>query len=131
MMVGLAREVMLKMPETMNSKQLFELRRDAAINSYKANYPNASDTDLNSFIQNRVMTAYNPTNALSGGFVFGQYELDVYNNPNFQDNDWLSDVTRSGIEHNHSLGFTGGSDKGSYYLSFGYSDQEGMLKKTK
>lgn len=118
-----------KMPTAMNSKQLFELRRDAAINSYKANYPNASDADLNTYIQNRVMTAYNPTNASSGGFVFGQYELDAYNDPNFQDYNWLNEVTRNGIEHNHSLSFTGGSDKGSYYLSFGYSDQEGMLKK--
>lgn len=115
-------------PKTMNSKQLFELRRDAAINSYKANYPNATEADLNSFVQNRVMTPYNPTTG-GGGFVFGQYELDAYNDPNFVDNDWMGAVTRQGIEQNHSLSFTGGTDKGSYFLSFGYSDQEGMLKK--
>lgn len=117
------------MPKKMNSKQLFDLRRDAAINSYKANYPNATDADLNTFIQNRVMTAYNPTNAANGGFVFGQYELDAYNNPNFKDYDWMDAVTRNGVEQNHVLSFTGGSDKGSFYLSFGYSDQEGMVQK--
>ncbi|MFA5046723.1 MAG: SusC/RagA family TonB-linked outer membrane protein, partial [Paludibacter sp.] len=116
------------MPKTMNSKQLFELRRDAAVNSYKANYPNATDADLNSFIQNRVMTAYNPTSG-GGGFVFGQYELDAYNDPNFKDNDWMGAVTRDGIEQNHALSFSGGTDKGSYFLSFGYSNQQGMLKK--
>lgn len=116
------------MPKKMNSKQLFDLRKDAAINSYKANYPNATSADLNSFIQNRVMTAYNPVNG-TGGFVFGQYELDAYNNPNFKDYDWMDAVTQTGIEQNHALSFTGGSDKGSFYLSFGYSNQEGMVKK--
>lgn len=115
-------------PEKMNSKQLFELRRDAAVNSYKANYPNATEAELNTFIQNRVMTAYNPATG-GGGFVFGQYELDAYNDPNFVVNDWLDAVTREGVEQNHSLSFNGGSDKGTYFLSFGYSDQEGMLKK--
>ena len=114
------------MPATMNSRQLFELRKDAAVNSYKANYPNATAADLSTFIQNRVMTAYTPT---SGGFVFGQYELDAYNNPNFKDNDWMGAVTREGIEQNHSLSFSGGTDKGSYFLSFGYSNQQGMVKK--
>ena len=116
------------MPKTMNSKQLFELRKDAAVNSYKANYPNATDADLSAFIQNRVMTAYDPTTK-GGGFVFGQYELDAYNNPNFKDNDWMGAVTRNAVEQNHSLSFNGGSDKGSYYLSFGYSNQEGMIQK--
>ncbi|MDP4239888.1 MAG: TonB-dependent receptor [Bacteroidota bacterium] len=116
------------MPKTMNSRQLFELRRDAAINSYKANYPSATDADLNAFIQNRVMTAYNPTNK-GGGFVFGQYELDAYNNPNFKDYDWMGAVSQDGVEQNHVLNFTGGSDKGSFYLSFGYSNQQGMIKK--
>lgn len=116
------------MPEKMNSRQLFDLRRDAAINSYKAIYPDATQTDLDAFIQNRVMTAYNPASG-GGGFVFGQYELDAYNNPNFKDYDWLDEVTRNGVEQNHAVSFTGGSESGSFYLSFGYSNQEGMVKK--
>jgi TonB-linked SusC/RagA family outer membrane protein len=115
-------------PEKMNSKQLFELRRDAALNSYKANYPNATQSQLDAFMQNRVMTAYDPTSG-TGGFVFGQYELDAYNNPNFKDYDWLDEVTRNGVEQNHAVSFTGGSESGSFYLSFGYSNQEGMVKK--
>ena len=115
-----------KTPEKMNSKQLFELRRDAAINSYNANYPDATASDLETFLRDRVMTAYDPSGL--GGFVFGQYELDAYANPNFRDYDWLDEVTREGIEHNHSISFTGGSESGSYYLSFGYSEKEGMVK---
>lgn len=115
-------------PKKMNAKQLFELRKDAAINSYMAKYPDASQSDLDSFVQNRVMTAYNPTSG-GGGFVFAQYELDAYNDPNFKDYDWLDEVTRNGVEHNHAVSFTGGNDKSSFYLSFGYSNQEGMVKK--
>ncbi len=117
-----------KTPDKMNSKQLFELRRDAALNSYKANYPNATQSDIDAFTQNRVMTAYNPATE-TGGFVFGQYELDAYNNPNFKDYDWLDEVTRNGVEQSHAVSFTGGSENGSFYLSFGYSNQEGMVKK--
>lgn len=114
------------MPETMNSKQLFELRRDAAINSYTARYPNATQAEIDAFINDRVMTAYNP--AGGGGYVFGQYELDAYNDPDFKDYDWLDEVTRNAIEHSHSLSFNGGNEQGTYFLSFGYSNQQGMVK---
>ena len=115
-----------KRPETMNSKQLFELRRDAAMNSFAARHPNATEAEINANLQNRIMTPYNPLGG--GGYVFGQYELDAYNNPNFQDYDWLDEVTRNAIEHNHSLSFAGGSDKGTYFISLGFANQEGMVK---
>ncbi|MDR0393812.1 MAG: TonB-dependent receptor [Tannerella sp.] len=114
-------------PAKMDYRQLFELRRDAALNSYKANYPGATQTDLDAFLQNRVLTAYNPETG-SGGFVFGQYELDAYNNPAFKEYNWLDEVTRNGVEQNHAVSFTGGNDNGAFYLSFGYSNQEGMVK---
>lgn len=114
-----------RLPKTMGTKDLFELRKDAAINSYKARYPNASATDLQSFITNRVMSPYKGIEG-GGGYVFAQYEFDAYeNNDNYN---WLDEVTRTGVEHNHALSFSGGSDKSSYYLSFGYSNKEGMVK---
>lgn len=39
------------MPETMNSKQLFELRRDAAMNSFAARHPNATEAEINANLQ--------------------------------------------------------------------------------
>ncbi|NDV93951.1 TonB-dependent receptor [Dysgonomonas sp. 521] len=116
-----------KRPKTMNSKQLFELRRDAAMNSFMARHPNATEAEINDNMQNRIMNAYNPHGG--GGYVFGQYELDAYNNPNFKDYDWLDEVTRNAVEHNHVLSFTGGNESGTYYLSLGYANQEGMVKK--
>ena len=61
-----------------------------------------------------------------GGYVFAQYEFDAYkNNDNYN---WLDAVTRTGIEQNHALSFSGASEKGAYYLSFGYSNRTGMVE---
>ncbi|MDR0574073.1 MAG: TonB-dependent receptor [Tannerella sp.] len=116
------------MPKTMNSRQLFELSRDAAMNSFDQNNPNATADERNAFLQNRVLTPY--TGDLgTGGFVFSQNDVDAYNNPNFQDYNWLDAVTRSATRQNHVAGFSGGSDKGNYYLSFGYAEQTGLIEK--
>jgi TonB-linked SusC/RagA family outer membrane protein len=119
-----------RMPGKMNSKQLFELRRDAALNGFDATHPGATEAERSAFLSDRVMTAYKQTPAEGErvGFVFGQYELDAYANPNFSDYDWLGEVTRIGTEQNHTLSFSGGSDRNTYYLSFGYSSREGMVK---
>ena len=115
-----------KLPETMHTKQLFELRKDAAMNSFDARYPNATDAERNQFLNNRVMTPYQQNDG-SGGYVFAQYELDAYvNNDNYN---WLDEVTRTGFEQNHALSFSGASDKGSYYLSLGFADKKGMVEK--
>jgi len=117
-----------KKPKTMDTKQLFELRKDAAINSFKARYPDASDSQLQNFINDRVMRPYDPDaeGDDKGGYVFGQYELDAYaKNENY---DWLDEVTRTGIQQNHVISFSGGDERSTYYLSFGYSNQKGMVK---
>lgn len=41
--------------------------------------------------------------------------------------DWFDYVYRTGFSHNHSLSFSGGSDKTTYFLSMGYTNQEGMI----
>jgi TonB-linked SusC/RagA family outer membrane protein len=57
---------------------------------------------------------------------FADYELSTYNSG--KSYNWLDEVTRSAVQQNHSLSFSGGTDKGSYYLSFGYTDQQGIMK---
>ena len=113
-----------KLPETMGTKDLFELRKEAAMNSFTARHPGATSDEIDAFLTNRVMTPYVKDG--SGGYVFAQYEFDAYaNNDNY---DWLDAVTRTGVEQNHALSFSGASEKGSYYLSFGYSNKKGMVK---
>jgi len=116
-----------KMPAQMNSKQLFDLRKDAAVNGFQARHSNATGAELQSFIDDRVMKPY-VSGQKGSGFVFAQYELDAYNDPNFQDYDWLGEVTQNATEQNHSLSFSAGSDAGSFFMSLGYSDKKGLVK---
>ncbi|MGN6531949.1 MAG: TonB-dependent receptor [Ginsengibacter sp.] len=41
---------------------------------------------------------------------------------------WFNQALQNGIITNHQVSVNGGSDKGSYYLSLGYLDQQGILK---
>jgi len=40
--------------------------------------------------------------------------------------DWNKEVFRNALQHNHVFSVSGGTDKNSYYFSFGVSDQEGI-----
>lgn len=105
-----------KVPKTMDTKGLFELRRDAYINGFTSTNPTG---DVNQYINDVIM---------GSNTVFADYEFDAYKNNN--NYNWLDEVTRTGIQQNHSLSFSGGSEKGAFYLSFGYSDQKGLMKKS-
>ncbi len=41
---------------------------------------------------------------------------------------WFNQALRNGIVTSHQVSLNGGGDKGSYYLSLGYLDQQGILK---
>jgi TonB-linked SusC/RagA family outer membrane protein len=43
------------------------------------------------------------------------------------DTRWYDYVYRTGFSQNHNLSFSGGSDKTTYFLSMGYTNQEGMI----
>lgn len=115
-----------KMPEQMNSKQLSQLRIDAALNGYNARHPNATEEERTNFYNNRMMNPYKTDG--TGGFLFAQYELDAFNDPNFKDYNWLGEVTQDATEQNHALSFSGANENGSYYMSFGYADSKGLVK---
>ncbi|WP_215224751.1 TonB-dependent receptor [Echinicola shivajiensis] len=106
---------------TLGAKDMFELRIDALENAanvggaYYAANPNASKDD---FINDELLGP--------GKLWFADYEIESYNNG--RNYNWLDAVTRSAMQQNHTISFSGGSDKGNYYLSFGYVDQEGLVE---
>lgn len=106
---------------TLGAKDMYELRIDALENAasvggaYYALHPNATRQD---FINNELFG--------EGKLWFADYEVESYNNGDSYN--WLKEVTRSAFQQNHNLSFSGGSDKGNYYLSFGYTDQQGIVK---
>lgn len=105
-----------KTPKTMDTRQLFELRKEAYVNGFQQTNP---DGDVNQYINDVVM---------GSNTVFADYEFDAYeNNKNY---DWLDAVSRTGVQQNHVVSLSNASDKDSYYLSFGYSNNQGVIEKS-
>lgn len=65
-----------------------------------------------------------PPNGTTRGFYLQQ---DA--NGKTIDTDWYDYIYQTGLSHNHTMNISGANDRTNYYFSFGYTDQEGMLKK--
>lgn len=48
--------------------------------------------------------------------------------PNGPDTDWNDHIFRTGFQHNHNVAASGGTDKSQYYVSFGFTEQEGIIR---
>ncbi len=46
------------------------------------------------------------------------------------DTDWFDEVTRTGLAQSYNLSVSNGTDKGNYFFSLGYYDNEGIVKDT-
>lgn len=103
--------------KTLNAVQLADLRIDAYANGYMYNHP---DADRQGYIENSLLQP--------GSIAFSASELATYHSGNTYD--WLDQFTQTGVEQNHSLSFSSGSDKGNFYLSFGYAGIDGLIKGT-
>ncbi|MDU1904200.1 MAG: TonB-dependent receptor [Dysgonomonas sp.] len=54
--------------------------------------------------------------------------IDNYNNGT--ETDWLKEVYRTAIQQEHQLSISGATDATNYYVSFGLTDQQGIVKYT-
>jgi len=106
-----------RIPKTMSAQQLFDLRIDAYANGYLKDNPNANRQD---YIDNTLMKT---------NIAFSNQEFDTYNKK--QSFNWLDQVTRTGLQQNHAVSFSGGSDRGVFYLSLGYAGNKGVVENTK
>ncbi len=58
-------------------------------------------------------------------------EQDSYlNNLGNNTTDWFGELFRNSVSQNHYLSVSGGGDKSTYYISGGYSENKGLVKKT-
>ncbi|WP_214071768.1 TonB-dependent receptor [Mucilaginibacter sp. dw_454] len=55
------------------------------------------------------------------------YKLQYNPDGSLVDTKWYDYAYHTGISHNHNLSFSGGTDKTSYFISLGYSNQQGIL----
>ncbi len=106
-------------PETMTAQQTFELRRDAYLNGYIYNRPNATQEEINDYYNNVIMGSTN---------VFSEEEMAGYLSGKTYD--WLDQVTQTGIQHNHNVSFSKATDNTNIYLSLNASLLEGVVKGT-
>jgi TonB-linked SusC/RagA family outer membrane protein len=53
---------------------------------------------------------------------------DAVYDPNGPDTNWNDYVYRNGFQHSHTVSASGGTDRGNYYASLGYSNQEGIVR---
>jgi TonB-dependent starch-binding outer membrane protein SusC len=107
---------------TLGAKDMYELRIDALVNSsiatnYFEQFPNNSRQQ---FINSQILAP--------NSNWFADYEHDTYKSG--KNYNWLEQVSRQAPQQNHSLSLSGGSDKSSYFMSFGYMDEKGLIKES-
>ncbi|PXV62006.1 TonB-linked SusC/RagA family outer membrane protein [Dysgonomonas alginatilytica] len=102
--------------KTLDAFETMNLRKDAYANAFMDSNPNA---DRNAYINDFIFGTDK---------VFSPEELE--NGKNNRTSDWIDELTRTGIEQNHALNFSGGSDNSTYFLGFSYSNNEGILQKS-
>lgn len=71
-----------------------------------------------------LANAGTPANGTTRGF----YTMNDANG-NLVNTNWYDYVFQTGVSQNHTLNVSGANDKTRYYFSFGFTDQEGMIKK--
>lgn len=100
--------------KTLSAAQTMALRTDAYANGYMDRNP---DADRAQYINDVVMG----TNQ-----VFS--EMEMRNGLANNTANWIDHVTQTGVEQSHAIDFSGATEKGSYYLGFNYSMNEGVIK---
>jgi TonB-linked SusC/RagA family outer membrane protein len=102
---------------------------------YSGSYGISEATRTPDLITNSVqyMEMYNAARARSGQTpIYTQAQIDLYknnpNNPQYPNFNWMDHVLGKGPIQNHHLGFSGGSEKTLYNVSFSYLDQESITK---
>jgi TonB-linked SusC/RagA family outer membrane protein len=98
----------------LNAQQIADLRIDAYANRYIDENPQASRQD---YIASLLDTS---------SAIFSNSELEVYRSG--KSYNWLKEITRDGLQQNHTGTFSKGTDDGSIYVSFNYTDQKGLLE---
>lgn len=55
---------------------------------------------------------------------------NLLSNLSGQSTDWFDVLFQNSFAHNHHLSFSGGTDRSDYYVSLGYTGQEGLVQET-
>ena len=64
---------------------------------------------------------------MTGRTTYEEFLAEVQRNETVN-TDWFDILTRDAYSHTHTLSMSGGSDKVTYYASFGISDEDGVAR---
>ena len=103
-----------------NGSQLHDLRVEAYINEFN-NTTNLPPARREKYIKDNFLSTTVPPNT-----IFTEDEMDAYLSGKTYN--WLDAVTQNAYQQNHAVSFSGAGDKGSYFMSFNYNQQEGLMK---
>ncbi|SHG79459.1 SusC/RagA family TonB-linked outer membrane protein [Pedobacter caeni] len=98
----------VRLPELLNAQQFIDVKNEALKNALALN-PNAVGASQRDAQGRGFFPSYNP----DGSMV---------------DTKWYDEVYRTAYSQNHGVTVSGGTEKTTYYLSGGLSDQNGFLK---
>ncbi|RQO68012.1 SusC/RagA family TonB-linked outer membrane protein [Pedobacter sp. KBW06] len=99
----------VRLPELLNAQQYMDVKNAALKNAVALN-PNVVPVSQRDANGNGFLPSYNADGSLV-------------------DTRWYDEVYRTAYSQNHSVTVSGGTDKTTYYMSGGLSDQNGFLKK--
>ena len=103
-----------------NGSQLHDLRVEAYINEFN-NTTNLPPARREKYIKDNFLSTTVPPNT-----IFTEDEMEAY--LSVKTYIWLDAVTQNAYQQNHAVSFSGSGDKGSYFMSFNYNQQEGLMK---
>lgn len=103
-----------------NGSQLHDLRVEAYINEFN-NTTNLPPARREKYIKDNFLSTTVPPNT-----IFTEDEMEAYLSGKTYN--WLDAVTQNAYQQNHAVSFSGVGDKGSYFMSFNYNQQEGLMK---
>ncbi|MCW3805325.1 SusC/RagA family TonB-linked outer membrane protein [Plebeiibacterium marinum] len=78
-----------------------------------------------------LLARYAEGNRINGSALYAaplKYEYEVENYENGRTIDWIDAVSQTGIQQNHNVSISGGTEKLNYYVSADYIDQKGVIK---
>jgi TonB-linked SusC/RagA family outer membrane protein len=107
----------------MNAQQLYDMRLDAWLNKFDERVWEWFETPIT---REQYLTELTTPDQYGKTPAFAAYELEAIKSK--QSYSWINEVTRPGFQQNHNLSASGGTDKGAYFVTFGYSQQEGIVR---
>ncbi|NDW12138.1 TonB-dependent receptor [Bacteroides sp. 214] len=107
--------------DVLSSKEYAEAMWKASVNSGI----NPNDNNLGIRYDYTTADGVNKLNAV----YFPEY-LDAAQTMKPANTDWFDQVTRTGVAQSYNLSVSNGTERGNYFFSLGYYDNEGLVKET-